>query len=109
MSTGALPAYFTGRDLHKETSYHSADNLRRLFRRAGIDNILGLLSGRLRRDVELLIEGFQSVRTALAHAAPPLLTVADVETLLVDIKALVGAIDKVFYQHVMQHGGQACW
>ncbi len=109
--TGAdiLPPFFSGQTFHEGASYPSNRNIRRLFGRVGIDNIHALLGRNLSRDVELLIESFQSVRTALAHAAPPAITIADVEARLKDIKALVGAIDRVFFGHVMRHGGYHCW
>ncbi|RYZ65603.1 MAG: hypothetical protein EOP09_13995, partial [Proteobacteria bacterium] len=80
----ALPGYFEGKALHDGSSYPSGKNLKKVFARVGIDNMLDRISSNLGRDAEVLIEGFQSVRTALAHSSPPALTVADVEALLED-------------------------
>ncbi|WP_155831196.1 hypothetical protein [Hyphomicrobium sp. 802] len=104
-----LPAAFDGKVLHQGAAYPSNKNIKKLFARVGIDNILGRISANLSRDAEVLIESFQSVRTALAHAAPPTVTIGDVEKLLGDSKALVGSIDRIFYKHVAAHGGRDCW
>jgi hypothetical protein len=104
-----MPNFFDGKMLHKDVSYPSQGNLKKLFGRLGIENFESQLSALLKRDVDVMIEGFQSVRTALAHAAPPALTIQDVRTLLVDMKKLVAAIDRVFFRHVLIFGGARCW
>ena len=104
-----LPSFFDGKQLHFEVSYPSQKNLRRLFNKLGMPNLEAKLSAILRRDVDVMIEGFQSVRTALAHAAPPPITIRDVRMLIGDMQKLVGAIDRVFYYHVLKHGGGGCW
>lgn len=104
-----LPSLFSGVALHDKTAYPSAKNIRRLFARLGIDDMMGRLSKNLHRDVDILISDFQSVRTALAHSLPPSITILDVEKLLADAKALVGSIDRIFHKHVMTHGGPNCW
>lgn len=105
----SLPSFFEGKALHDGTTYPSHKNIKRLFARVGIDNMLDRLSRNLSRDAEALIENFQSVRTALAHSSPPTITILDVEARLSDSKALIGAIDRIFHGHVMRHGGSDCW
>jgi hypothetical protein len=104
-----LPQFFEGKTLHSGAAYPSAKNLKKLFGRIGIGDIMAQLGRLLSRDVEVLIDGFQSIRTALAHSSPPPITIADVERLLTDCKSLVGAVDRVLYLHVMKHGGAQCW
>ncbi|MBY3466241.1 hypothetical protein HFN80_19975 [Rhizobium laguerreae] len=104
-----LPHYFNGSILHAETAYPTLKNIKRLFARVGLDTIEHSLARLLRRDVDAMIEGFQSIRTALAHSAPPDVTLKDVRRLLEDIRALVGAIDRTFFSHVLRHGGLVCW
>lgn len=107
--SGNLPHFFEGKVLLDGVTYPSSKNLKRLFARLGIENMTDRLSRNLSRDVEILIENFQGIRTALAHSSPPTITINDVETLLSDSKALVGAIDRIFHSHVMRHGGPTCW
>jgi hypothetical protein len=89
IGTDELPLFFSGSALHDKSSYPSSRNIRRLFARLGIDDMIGKLNANLGRDVEVLIEAFQSIRTALAHSSPPSITILDVEDRLADAKALV--------------------
>jgi hypothetical protein len=105
----ALPNFFDGKAIHSGSAYPTLKNIKRLFARTGLDGIDGKLGGILRRDVEAMIEGFQSIRTALAHSAPPSVTMKDVRRLIEDMIKLAGAIDRIFFSHVSRHGGLACW
>ena len=104
-----IPPWLTGKEIHDGRAYPSNKNLKLLFIRFGIDNIHNELSKILKRDIDTLIEGFQSVRTAIAHSAPPDITLKDVRRLLGDMLALVRALDRVVYRHVWRHGGDVCW
>jgi RiboL-PSP-HEPN len=104
-----LPPFFDGKVLHDGATYPSSKNMRKLFGRLGINDMIDRLSRDLSRDVEVLIDGFQGIRTALAHSSPPPLTIADVERHLADCKSLVAAVDRILYVHVMRHGGPDCW
>lgn len=104
-----LPASFDGRALHDGSGYPSSKNIKRLFARVGIDNMIDKVSRNISRDAEVLVESFQSIRTALAHSSPPTITINDVERLLADSKVIVGAIDRILHNHIMRHGGNVCW
>lgn len=104
-----LPSFFQGKTLHDGVAYPSTKNIRKLFARVGINNMTDQISKFLNRDAEVLIDSFQSVRTALAHSAPPEITIDDVSRLLDDSKLLVRAIDDVLWRHVSKHGGSDCW
>ncbi|MGJ5150985.1 HEPN domain-containing protein [Bradyrhizobium sp. HKCCYLR1023] len=104
-----LPAYFDGKLLHEKSAYPSFKNLKRLFFRVGIDQFEAKMNRLINGDMETLVEGFQSIRTALAHSAPPALTILDVKKNLRDITKLVSAIDRLFYKHVVENGGSSCW
>lgn len=105
----SLPSFFHGKALHDGAAYPSYKNIKKLFGRVGISNMIDRISSNLARDAETLIENFQSVRTALAHSSPPSITINDVENLLTDSKELVGAIDRILNSHVSTHGGSECW
>jgi hypothetical protein len=100
---------FDGKQIHDATAYPSYKNVNRLFSRLGIPNMGDLIGKNLRRDNETLFEGFQSVRTALANSQPPVITIQDVEARLADMSSFVGAIDKIFYKHVVACCGSDCW
>jgi hypothetical protein len=104
-----LPSLFSGETLHDGTAYPSYRNLKRLLRRVGVSEPKKSLNAALKSDAETLIEAFQSIRTAIAHSAPPALTLGDVRSRLADMVKLVGAIDRLMHKHVLVHGGPSCW
>lgn len=109
--TGAatVPSFIKGADVHDGVAYPSYKNLQKLFARLGLPKVQNHIAAILRRDVETMIEGFQSIRTALAHAAPPAITLYDVRSRLADMADLVRAIDRILYVHIHSHGGAECW
>lgn len=100
LGSDILPNFFVSGLIVDGTVYPSGKNIKRLFARLGVDDILNRISRNLSRDSEMLIEKFQSVRTALAHSSPPPLTIRDVEDLLTDSRLLVGAIDRERQNHL---------
>lgn len=105
----AIPPKLTGKEIHDGRAYPSGKNIKTLFIRIGIKNIHDELAKILKRDIDAMVEGFQSIRTAIAHSAPPSITAKDVKRLLTDMDSLVRAFDRVFYRHVSKHGGDVCW
>lgn len=105
----ALPTLFGSDILLRDTKYPSVRNLKKLFARIGIDDIFDRLGAVCRMDVELKVEGFQSLRTALAHEAPPNVTLMDVKNYGKDMIRIVGAIDRVVCQHLSKSSGSDCW
>lgn len=100
---------FDGKQIYREVSYPSSKNIKRLFSRLGISNIYDLISKEMKKDSETAVDGFQSIRTALAHSEPPNITIKDVEDKLNDMRLLVGAIDQIFYRRVVSNCGKDCW
>lgn len=111
LMTGAavIPSHIRGADIYDGAAYPSYKNIKKLFARFGVPNVHDRISIILKRDVETMIESFQSIRTALAHAAPPVVTIADVRDRLSDMSDLVRALDRIMHQLVNLHGGSVCW
>jgi hypothetical protein len=105
----ALPLFLKPNTIHKNCSYPSIDNLRKLFHRLGVDDIIELISARTRRDAELMIQDFQSVRTAIAHSSPPPLTINDVKRHLNSSKILIEQIDRILFSHTCKTIGRTHW
>jgi hypothetical protein len=105
----AVPASFGSEILLRDSKYPSIRNLKRLFARIGIDNIFDRLGSVCKMDAELKIESFQSVRTALAHEAPPNVTLTDVRSYGSDMITIVGGIDRIVCQHLSKISGSDCW
>jgi len=104
-----IPHYISGKTIHNKIAYPSEANLNKLFSRVGIDKFTDKVSAKLSRDASLLIDGFQSVRTAAAHSSPIPLTIVDVKRLLHDCESLVAVMDRILYGHIVKHGGLTCW
>ncbi|WP_408609220.1 HEPN domain-containing protein [Falsiroseomonas bella] len=105
----SISLQFDGKLWHNNASYPSYSNVKKVFARLGIADFDARMGRLLKRDVELMFESFQSVRTSIAHSHPPNLTIADVESLLKLAVEIVHAIDRIFYGHVLAHGGVTCW
>ena len=109
MATGPTPPALNGAALHAHTSYPSEKNIERLYNRLGLSGMINKLGAEMKRDASILIESFQSVRTALAHSSPPPISITDVTRLLDDARILVAAIDRIMFRHIGKHGGVDCW
>jgi len=104
-----IPAFQVMR-FYTGVKYPSPKNLRRLFRRLGIDPLFSGLSAIAKRDVESLLTSFNDVRTEMAHEGMPVgLSVGDIKMRIKDIALVVGYIDRLFYNHVRKTTGPACW
>lgn len=102
------PPMFQGKTLLKSASYPSYKNIIRLFKRIGIKDINHQLSIKLKGDPEIFIENFQSLRTALAHEHPPLITINDVRDRTADMKKLVAILDRLLWRHIVKNFGIIC-
>ena len=92
-----------------DRKYPSTKNIRTLFNRIGLRNVLDLVNKRTRRNCVLMLESFLSVREAIAHQDPPALTYADVRTHTRNVQRFVDAVDHILYSHVIFHHGCDCW
>lgn len=101
--------HFTHDILIGNNKYPSLKNLRIVFFRFGIDNIVHEINKRGKKDYELLIDSFLDVRQEIAHQVAPPITQSDVKRHLANIKDAVAKIDRVLYGHVCQHFGANCW
>lgn len=105
----AVPA-FQIRRVYADVKYPSPNNLRKLFRRLGIDRVFHALNAIAHRDVEALLTSFNDTRTEMAHNGMPVgLSVADIKAKIRDISLVVGYIDRLFYRHVCATTGSICW
>ena len=104
-----IPSPFNGSLIYAKSTYPSYKNIKKLFARLGMPPVEASLNRRLGRDVETMIENFQSLRTALAHSSPPSITLLDVRGRLEDMRLLISAIDRALHSHVVRHGGATCW
>lgn len=104
-----IPPFQVNR-VYKDSKYPSPTNIRKLFRRCGIDSVFHKLNSIAKTDVEALITSFNDVRTEMAHEGmPPGLSVSDVRARIKGAASVVGYIDRLFYRQVCQTTGAVCW
>lgn len=104
-----VPPFHPGR-VYSKSKYPSPDNIKRLFRRCGIDGVFARLNASAKRDVENLLTSFNDVRTEMAHEGMPVgLSATDVKARIAGVTSIVGYIDRLFYSHVVNTTGAVCW
>lgn len=100
-------ARFDGIDSKK---YPSVKNVKRMFKRVGIENIFFLLQKRLRRNVEVDLRSFNSMRGQLAHSGVSgQLSYADVRRFMLDVQRMVVAMDKELFYHLRAACNEKVW
>jgi len=101
---------FSGSVLYSDRKYPSPKNLKRLFGRFGIANVFNSMNRIARRDTEALLKSFNDLRTEMAHVGMPVgLSVTDIKKRIVDVQAVVGFVDRMFFEHVAKTVGRDCW
>lgn len=109
MGYESILPYLTGEFAYKDRKYPSPKNIRKLYARIGCDNIFARLSKEMKSDAELKLRGFNDVRTAIAHGAPPSLTLIDVKRNLDDMAMIVKSLDKVNHKEFSKEFGGGVW
>lgn len=108
-SNDQAPA-MSGKTILGNKAYPSTENLERVFSRIGIPNIFAATTVILKTDSELLLKGLADKRTELAHSAVmPGTSAKDIRDDLKKLARFVAAIDRISYNHVAKHLGQANW
>ncbi|WP_440593341.1 HEPN domain-containing protein [Schlesneria sp.] len=100
------PDKFTGIN---DKSYPSAKNLKRMFRRIGIDSVFNRLDCRLRRNTENDLASLNSIRGSLAHTGiSGILSYNDVRSQLRKMNQIVRGLDMETFYHLRRcHSGIA--
>jgi hypothetical protein len=104
-----IPAFQVAR-VYSDVKYPTPKNLRKLFRRLGIDPVFPRLNAIAKRDVESLLTSFNDIRTEMSHHGMPVgVSVGDIKARINDVSFVVGYVDRLFYSHVCKTTGAACW
>lgn len=104
-----MPLSFNGSVVYAERKFPSTKNISVLFSRIGIDDIFGKISAHIRADAEFRLEGFNSIRNALAHSQPPQITYLDVKRNLLEMMEIIGAVDRIVHRPLSRLLGQSIW
>lgn len=89
--------------------YPSIKNLKILYFRLGINDIINDLNRKAKKDVKTNIESFLSLRESIAHQGAPAITFIDVERHFANILEAINYIDRIVYSHIKKESGEAYW
>ncbi|SDI70953.1 hypothetical protein SAMN05216588_12282 [Pseudomonas flavescens] len=99
-----------GVDIYTTYKYPSKENLNKVFKRVGIENLFKCLDKAMRRNSETALVSLGSLRSGLAHTGKmPGVTSGDVIKRIKDVQDLVRAIDRLLYKHMCSKFGQDSW
>lgn len=89
--------------------YPSIKNLKILYNRLGINDIITELNRKARKDIRTAIESFLSLRESIAHQGAPAITFSDIERHFKNINEAINYIDRVVYSHIKKESGDKFW
>lgn len=89
--------------------YPSIKNLKILFHRLGINDILNELHKKAKKDITTAVESFLSLRESIAHQGAPAITYIDIERHFKNINETINYLDRIVYSHIKKESGEAFW
>lgn len=89
--------------------YPSIKNLKILYFRIGIDDIINDLNKKARKDIKTAIESFLSLRESIAHQGAPAITFPDIERHFKNIVEAINYMDRIVYSHIKKESGDVYW
>jgi hypothetical protein len=89
--------------------YPSIKNLKILYNRLGIKDIVNELHRKAKKDITKAIESFLSLRESIAHQGAPTITFNDVERHFKNINEAINYLDRVVYSHIKKESGEIYW
>jgi len=91
-------------------SYPSVKNVKRMYKRLGVNSIFNLLNRRLRRDVEADLKSLNDIRGSLAHSGiTGTHSYQDVKNLIKNTKDIVQWLDKETFYHLRSENCLFAW
>jgi hypothetical protein len=94
----------------REKRYPSPKNIRRVFRRIGVQNVFAQLNAAAHTNVEALVQSYNDVRNDFAHDGVIVgVNAADIRKKLRDLVRVANSIDRVLHKFVHQSCGAAFW
>lgn len=106
-STYLLPHRFNGID---DKAYPSVKNVKRMFRRLGIDDVFSRLNRRMKCNAEGELTSFNNIRGALAHTGiSGSYSYGDIKVQVARVRRLVGALDNEAFFHLRVCAADVAW
>ncbi len=107
--TERLPALESKR-VYERKKYPSPDNIKAVFKRIGVANMLNELNKDARENIHILIDSYNDLRSAISHSGIPAgINERDVIEKLTNLKKITFHIDRVFLRHITQHNIKHTW
>lgn len=89
--------------------YPSIKNLKILYNRVGIYDIINEIHRKAKKDITTGIESFLSLRESIAHQGAPAITFIDIERHFKNINEAINYLDRVVYSHIKKESGDIYW
>lgn len=89
--------------------YPSIKNLKILYHRLGINDIITDINLKSKKDLKTAIESFLSLRESIAHQGAPAITFSDIERHFKNINEAINYIDRTVYSHIKKESGEQYW
>ncbi|EOX0309671.1 HEPN domain-containing protein [Escherichia coli] len=98
------------KQLIMDKKYPSKKNIKLLFNRFGIKDILKAMTAKGKKDYEFMLQSFSDSRTELAHSYSSInLSKDTVIDKLNNVKEIVRIMDRILYSHVCDKSGSEYW
>jgi len=89
--------------------YPSIKNLKVLYLRMGITDIIVELNRKSEKDLKTSLESFLSLRESIAHQGAPTITFDDIERNFKNINEIIKYFDRIIYSHISNESGSTFW
>jgi hypothetical protein len=96
-------------DIVGTKKYPSPKNLKVLYNRMGIKDVLNQIAAKGKKDYKSQLESFLSVREAISHQAAPTVTHSDVKRHFKNILDIVNQLDRVKYSQITKVSSGLYW
>lgn len=104
-----LSSHITSHLIIGTNKYPSIKNLRLLYNRIGVNDVLNKISVKGKKDYKSQLESFLSVREAISHQAAPTLTNDDVKRHFKNILDIINQLDRIKYSQIVKVSGRIYW
>ena len=89
--------------------YPSIKNLKVLYLRIGISDIIVELNKKSKKDLKTSLESFLSLRESIAHQGAPTITFDDIKRNFKNINEIINYFDRILYSHILNESGTTFW
>lgn len=104
-----LSNHLNANNVISSNKYPSIKNLKILYHRIGIDDIVLKINANSKRDLKTSFESFLSLRESIAHQSSSSITFSDLERHFENVMLYINHIDRIVYKHITKESGATYW